>query len=102
MRQLIKVLKRSLCLQMPIAEVLDEERKLGPLVETARDEPGEARLWPSTAEEVRPMREVRAEYAARALELYNGNLSAAARALGIAVNTLRSYLGQQANDAHAR
>ena len=80
MRQLIKVLKRSLCLRLPIGKVLDEERRLGPLVETAGDGGGEARLWPSTADEVRPIREVREEYAARALELHGGNLAATARA----------------------
>jgi DNA-binding NtrC family response regulator len=91
-RQLIKVLKRSLCLGLPVGKVLDEERRLGPLVEGVGDGGGEARLWPVTAEDVRPIREVRAEYAARALELHGGNLAATARALGIAVNTLRSYL----------
>jgi transcriptional regulator with GAF, ATPase, and Fis domain len=86
-RQLIKVLKRSAYLGIPIAETLAEERAcaLG-----AREDEGW--LLPRSAEEIRPIRKVREEYAARALELNDGNLAATARALGIAPNTLRSYL----------
>jgi ActR/RegA family two-component response regulator len=37
------------------------------------------------------MDEVKREYAGRALDLHEGNTAATARALGLAVNTLRSY-----------
>ena len=40
------------------------------------------------------MREVRRQYAERALELNGGNLTATAKVLGVAVNTLRSCLGR--------
>ena len=38
------------------------------------------------------MREVRREYAARALELHTGNYTVTARAPVIAINTLKAYL----------
>ncbi len=95
-RQLIKVLKRSLYLDISVTEAIDEDRRLGPLVDQVEEEGAASPLWPLTADQVRPMQEVRCEYAARALELHGGNLAATARALGIAGNTLRSYLAVQA------
>ena len=47
-----------------------------------------------SADEIQPMREVRRQYAERALELNGGNLTATAKVLGVAVNTLRSCLGR--------
>jgi len=47
-----------------------------------------------SAEEIQPKRKVRRQYAERALELNGGNLTATAKMLGVAVNTLRSYLGR--------
>jgi hypothetical protein len=47
-----------------------------------------------TADEILPMREVRPEYAARAMERNGAGLTATAEMLGIAINTLRSYLEQ--------
>ncbi|NLW50721.1 MAG: sigma 54-interacting transcriptional regulator [Candidatus Brocadiaceae bacterium] len=91
-RQLIKVLKRAACLGMSPADAIDEERALGPLVEQAEGEAAGGRLWPQSAEDVRTMAEMRADYAACALALHAGNLSATARRLDIAVNTLKSYL----------
>jgi transposase len=38
------------------------------------------------------MREVRREYAARALELNGGNYTATAKMLGVAINSLKAYL----------
>ena len=96
-RQLIKVLKRSLYLDISLGNAINEERRLGPLVEQP-DEAAACPLWPLTADQVRPMDEVKREYAARALELHGGNWAATARALGIAVNTLRSYLSDPAAD----
>ncbi|MFW6189119.1 MAG: sigma 54-interacting transcriptional regulator [Planctomycetota bacterium] len=89
-RQLIKVLKRALYLDRPVEDVLSEERQLGSLTAEAEQEGNP--LWPSDREEIRPVREIRDEYALRALELNDGNYSATARMLGIAVNTLRSYV----------
>jgi DNA-binding NtrC family response regulator len=87
-RQLIKVLKRSLYLDQPVDAVIAEERRLGSL------EPA-CELWPASAADVRPIREVQRAYAARAFELNSGNYAATARALGIAVNTLRAYLATE-------
>lgn len=90
-RQLIKVLKRFLYLDRPIGDLIEEERRLGDLG-PSDDGKGESLLWPQTAQDVRPIRQVRDEYARRAFELLDGNYTATARALGIAANTLRSYL----------
>jgi len=98
-RQLIKVLKRSLYLGVSIGEAIDEERRLGPLADQSRDQGAACPLWPLTVDQVRPIREVRREYAARALELHGGNWAATARTLGIAVNTLRSYINDGSSGA---
>jgi DNA-binding NtrC family response regulator len=90
-RQLIKVLKRALLLGSPVGDVLEEEKRLGILTETGNGDGGGGR-WPRTAEEIRPIRDMRSEYAARAFELTGGNYAETARRLGVAVNTLRSYL----------
>lgn len=46
----------------------------------------------ASAGQVRPMKEVQREYAAKVLELHDGNWTQAAKALGIAKNTLRKLL----------
>ena len=93
-RQLIKVLKRATYLGLAIPDVIEEECLLGRLA-PCEEEPAQTRgFLPEAAGEIRPLREVHREYAARALELNNGNYTATARMLGIAVNTLRSYLGR--------
>ena len=90
--QLIKVLKRSVYLELPLSEVIDRERELGALVVVEGDDAGQHGLWPVAPKDIRPMREVRREYATRALQLHAGNYTVTARALGIAVNTLKAYL----------
>ena len=91
-RQLIKVLKRSVYLELPLSEVIDRERELGALVVVEAEETGQHPLWPLAAKDIRPMREVRGEDATRALGLHAGNYTATGKALGIAVNTLKAYL----------
>jgi transcriptional regulator with PAS, ATPase and Fis domain len=91
-RQLIKVLRRSVYLELPLSEVIDRERELGALIAVEAEETGRDGLWPLAPKDIRPMREVRREYAARALELHAGNYTVTARALGIAINTLKAYL----------
>lgn len=84
------MLKRRACLGEPIADLIEEERRFGcsPL------EPEADGLLPGSAEELQPLAEVQALYARRAVELCGGNKTAAARALGIAVNTLKKHLRQ--------
>jgi len=91
-RQLIKVLKRSTILGMPVAEVIREE-SIG-RTDSREDGSGEAagRLTPESAREILPMKEIKRLYAERALELCGGNYTAAAKVLGIAANTLRGFL----------
>ncbi len=88
-RQLIKVLKRALCLERSIPDVLAEERRSALGAQASQQE---GIPWPETPGAVRPIREVRDRYAARALELHDGNWTRTAKILGIAVNTLRSYV----------
>ena len=91
-RQLIKLIRRAVLLEMSIAEAIDEERVLG-VVAPERSQPGGAEgMLPSSINEIRPMRDVRCEYAARALALHGGNYRAAAGALEVSQNTLRSWL----------
>jgi transcriptional regulator with PAS, ATPase and Fis domain len=91
-RQLIKVLKRSVYLDLPLSEVIDRERELGALVAVEPEESGHQRLWPLTTRDIRPMREIRRDHASRALEVNGGNYTATARSLGLAINTLKAYL----------
>jgi len=79
---------------MQPGEVIDKERSLGILVEVEEDMSGCSPVWPLSTDEIQPMRKVRRQYAARALELNGGSLTATAKRLGVAVNTLRSYLGR--------
>lgn len=92
-RQLIQVLKRTVYLELRLQDAIAEERRLGPLV-SCDDAGADCGLLPSSKDEILPMEEVRRRYAQQALSLCGGNLQATARALGIAVNTLRSWLAK--------
>jgi hypothetical protein len=78
----------------PYAKAIDRERELGALVVVEGDDAGQHGLWPVAAKDIRPMREVRGEDATRALGLNRGNYTATAKALRIAVNTLKAYLAE--------
>jgi len=97
-RQLIKLVRRAVCLRMSIAEAVKEERGLGSLAPVEAGAEREGDFLPSSADRVRPWGEVRREYVARALELHGGNYKATARVLGIAVNTLRAYVSGYGHD----
>ena len=81
-------------MDMPIEEVLAEEKALGTLVFQQTSAPGGDTLTPQDAEAIRPMEEVRRAYARKAFELYHGNWTATAKALGVAQNTLRALLAK--------
>jgi len=91
-RQLIKMLKRAVYMDMPIVQAVAAERKLGGLSPSEAADLSQDPFLPRTLEEIVPLKEARRRYAERALELNGGNYAATARRLGIAVNTLRSYL----------
>ena len=93
-RQLIKVLRRAISLRIRVPKALEEERALGDL-SVPMDQGEDDLLWPGSVAQVVPMKEMRSRYAARALQLHGGNYRAAARTLGIAANTLRSYVAEQ-------
>jgi two-component system, NtrC family, response regulator PilR len=90
-RQLTKLLDRAILLDISIQEALDEERSLGELVEN-RDAPSGEALFPTSLDEIRPMKEIQQRYAQRAWELHQHNYTAAAQALGVQPNTLRYSL----------
>lgn len=92
-RQLIKVVKRAVYLEMPIADVIDEERRLGSL-EVATEPAEPMTFLPKMVEDVRPLEEARNAYASRALALHHGNVHATARALQITDRTLLARLGE--------
>ncbi len=88
-RQLIQTLKRWAYLKEPLNDLIEEERRcadFGRQAATANP------LCPLSPGQVQPLEEVRRQYAQRALELYGGNNAATARALKIAVNTLKSLI----------
>jgi DNA-binding NtrC family response regulator len=87
-RQLIKVLKRAYCLDLSILDVLKEEQsRFWPEALSRRDN-----LMPDRPGEICPIDMVKKIYARQALMLLDGNKAEAARKLGIAVNTLKSYI----------
>ncbi len=92
-RQLRQVLRRAALLDMPIPEIIREEAELGSLVPSEDTEADD--LLPSSVREIRPIKEIERRYAEQAVTLCGGNLRQAARALGVAVNTLRAWLKQR-------
>jgi transcriptional regulator with PAS, ATPase and Fis domain len=52
-RQLIKVLKRSVYLELPLSEVIDREQELGALVVVEGDDAGRRGLWPVAPKDIR-------------------------------------------------
>ena len=93
-RQLIKVLKRAVYLNMEVAEAIEEERRLGSL-EPEVGPVAPAAFLPKTVDEIRPLDEIRNAYARHALSLYRGNVHAAARALQVTDRTLLARLDKK-------
>jgi len=91
-RQLITVVKRAVHMGLSIADVIEKERELGSLVFGIGAEEERDSLRPRSLAEVRPMKEVQEAYTRAAWELHGRNNAATARALGLAVNTLKKYL----------
>ena len=84
-RQLIKLVRRAVFLDMSVGEALAEERSLGNLTpDQGGDRSASSPIWPMSTEEVLPMERVKRIYAQRTLELFQGNHAATRRALGIA------------------
>lgn len=100
-RQRIKVVKRAVYLEMPIAEVIDEERRLG-LLDVATEAADPMTFLPKTAEEIRPLEESRSAYARCALALHRGNVHATARAPQITDRTLLARLGERPAETATR
>lgn len=88
-RQLRKLLWRSLAFGQPVAEALAEERQ-----RLAAGEKGQSPALPSTAEGIEPLEHFRRRYALRALDLLGGNRAATARKLKISVNTLKAWIAE--------
>ncbi len=91
-RQLIHVLKRSAYMGLGVADVIADERQLGVRF---REKEVEIELTPHSADEILPFRELRRRYAQQALIACAGNLQAAARALGVSVNTVKACLADR-------
>jgi len=95
-RQFISVLKRAALTGMSVAEAIAQERRLG-AEETPTDEcakgPGLLFL-PRSEAEILPLDEVQRRYVQHCFGLLD-NKTQAARALGMAPNTLRAWLGEK-------
>jgi two-component system, NtrC family, response regulator HydG len=91
-RQLIKLMERSVLLDLPIADVIEEEQELGALGGGGAPELVDHML-PLSAGAIVPIRDIQTRYSRHALGLHQGNIAATAQALGVSPNTLRySYL----------
>lgn len=100
-RQFLNLLKRAAYLGNPLTVLLEEEQ----VSEDNSDMASRDRLiqmfCPLTPEEVMPAQEVYRAYLQHVLELLDGNIMRAARALEIAPNTLRKHIGQD-NDENTK
>ncbi len=84
-RQLYKVLKRALRLDLTIREVMAEE--LSGQAESAVTDG----FLPLRREDVKSLEEVKSHYSRQVIRLTNGNLGEAAKLLGVHRNTIRQY-----------
>ena len=91
-RQLIKVLKRTVYLDISAREALSAERRY--LNRSAGQEEYRDSLWPDQSEDIRSIDWVKSQYAARALEVNDNNKSDTANRLDISPNTLKSYISE--------
>ncbi len=97
-RQLINLLKRSAYTGVTLAEAIREERHRfagrGKAVPARSFDPSEEDLFhPASADAITPEVEVRKAYMQRCLELCDNNWTLTASRLGVAINTLRKWLG---------
>jgi transcriptional regulator with PAS, ATPase and Fis domain len=90
-RQLIKLIERAVFLDMTIEDVVEEEKGLGELVTYGEGTRGDKGIFlPRAKSDVLTLEDMKRLYARHVWELHDRNYSAAARALGIATNTLRA------------
>lgn len=93
-RQFRSVVTRAALSGITIAESVAQERRLAAEVDGESSQVSDqARMFlPQTPEEVRPEEEVRRRYLRHVYELFGGSYKKAAKALGMAENTLRTWL----------
>ena len=89
-RQLRQVLRRAAHMEMPVSDALAEDTALGNL--SASESEGPEDILPNSIDDIRPIKDIQRLYAQRALSLHGGNLRQTALALGVSVNTLRTWL----------
>jgi DNA-binding NtrC family response regulator len=92
-RQLRQVLRRAVLMEMPVSDALAEDTALGNL--SASESKGTEDILPNSIDDIRPIKVIQQLYAQRALSLHGGSLRQTALALGVAVNTLRTWLKQK-------
>ncbi len=98
-RQYVNLIRRAALLQMKLDEVIEAERQrhrsarqTQPSLSTAERQALELFL-PTTPEQVKPEADIRRAYLRHVLQVCENNITRAARALGISVNTLRKWVG---------
>jgi DNA-binding NtrC family response regulator len=95
-RQFLNVLKRAAYLKQPLSDLLEDERTSEEESETV-DRTSLLRLYiPETPDDVTPAQEIYHLYVKHVLHLFDGNIMRTAKALRIAPNTLRKYIGRDA------
>ena len=93
-RQFLNVLKRVAYLERPVAELPEEERQTRDK-NAAVDLPKVLNVYcPDSLEDVATVQEVYSAYLQHVLDLFEGNITQTAKAVGIAPNTLRKYLAE--------
>ena len=80
-------------MEMPVSDALAEDTALGNL--SASESKGTEDILPNSIDDIRPIKVIQQLYAQRALSLHGGSLRQTALALGVAVNTLRTWLKQK-------
>jgi DNA-binding NtrC family response regulator len=91
-RQFINILKRAAYLDTSVREILKEEAEPGTQATVPMKQ---LRLFmPENTASVRPAEEIYEAYLRHVLDVFDGNILQAARALQIAPNTLRKRLGK--------
>jgi DNA-binding NtrC family response regulator len=92
-RQFLNVLKRAAYMERPVSELLAQEKQANHTSDLYGMRELLALYCPEQREDVAPAEEVYRAYMRHVLELFEGNITQTAKALGVAANTVRKHGG---------
>jgi DNA-binding NtrC family response regulator len=98
-RQYVNLIRRAALLQMKLAEVIETERQRDRSARQTQTNLSTSEhqaldlFLPTTPEQIKPEADIRRAYLRHVLQVCENNITRAARALGISVNTLRKWVG---------